>query len=301
MRNATTTSARLIALAASVVAFDAAAAASRGLRFDSAGVLDISAHDLSVPGGREIPVVALDAADAARIASALAIDEQAATLTFSDTIFGCKTPSAACSMAGERQSIAAAPAAVKRDKNTLTITSASGATATFVDWKVAENKRAEGDGERHWYVGALKGSGYHRVDVEFEHDAPGAFLINPANAKSMFFHYASDVAALSPDGSMLLTYDPLNEPLSIRIAALDAGGPSVAMMCLGKSSYATHVDFKGWRDSNTVEMAVVTHGPRNRLAHATPIRVSHVVSGWQLAAGDVGALTALSFSCRQFP
>ena len=302
MQNVTTTTARLIVLATCFVAFEAAASSpSRGLRFDSPGVLDISARDLNVPGGQEISVVVLAAADAARIASASAIDEQVATLPSPDEIFGCKTPSSACSTAGERNAIAASGGTVKREKNALSIAPTRGAAATFVDWKMAENKNADGDGERHWYLGALKGSGYHRVDVEFEHDAPGAFLTNPANGKSIFVHYASDVAALAPDGAMLLTYDPLNEPLSIRIVALDAAGPTVAMLCSGTASDSVHVEFKGWRDASTVELAVVAHGPRNRLAHAAPLRFSKLASGWQLAADDAAALAALSFSCRQFP
>ena len=272
-------------------------APQRGVRFDSPGVLDLADREKVAPLTRDVAVVAMSLDDAERVGAAPALSSDQATLSFSDDEFGCKPPSQVCSKAAERKRLDASNGAAKRDGTKLAI--ASGSTPTvFNDWKMAESKSADGDGETHWYLGALKGSGYERVEVQFEHDSPGDFLINAANGKIAFVHNGSDVVALSPDGLSVLTDDTLNAPTSIRIASLDKNGPSIAVQCHSKPDDRTHVELKGWRDANSVELAIVSHGERTRLAQATGIRLQKNGADWQLATANPDRLSAIGFACR---
>jgi hypothetical protein len=267
----------------------------RGLRFDSPGVLDLSAHTLDVKLDGAVDIAPLAAEEAARIAAAPPLtDDDKAILSLSDDVYGCETPAPACSSAGDKKRIAESGGRVKREGQTLRV-----GAAAFVDWKQPETKSADGDSEKHWYLGTLKGNGYDRVEVEFGHDSPGNFLINPANGKIAFVHNGSDVVALSPDGKFMLTYDQSNTPLSIRIAALDANGPTLSVLCSGDSDETTHVEFKGWRDTTHADLALVSHAARSRLAKANAMRFASNPSGWTLAAADVGALSGIHFACKQ--
>jgi hypothetical protein len=286
---------RHLFIVVALVAATAAKSPDRGLRFDSPGVLDLAAHTLDVKFDGALEMTALAAGDAARIAAAPKLtDEEQAILSVSDDVYGCETPSPACSAAGDKKRLAESVGRAKREGNSLHVGS-----AVFVDWKQAETKSADGDGEKHWYLGTLRGNGYDRVEVEFEHDSPGTFLINPANGKIAFVHNGSDVVAVSPDGKFLLTYDQSNTPLAVRIASLDANGPSLVVSCVGDSSDEMHVEFKGWRDAAHVELAVVSHGAHSRLAKANAMQFALGGAGWTLAVADVDALRAVHFGCRQ--
>jgi len=284
-----------LCIAVALVGATAAKAPDRGLRFDSPGVLDLAAHTLDVKLDGALEMKPLAANEAARIAAAPKLtDEAQAILSLSDDVYGCATPSPACSAAGDKKRLAESNGRAKREGNTLHV-----GPAVFVDWKQAETKSADGDGEKHWYLGTLRGNGYDRVEVEFEHDSPGTFLINPANGKVAFVHNGSDVVALSPDGKFLLTYDQSNSPLALRIAALDANGPALAVSCAGDANDETHVEFKGWRDASHVELAVVSHGVKSRLAKANAVQFAVSEGRWTLAAADVEALRAMHFVCKQ--
>ncbi len=287
------------AVASGVPMASAAQDAARGVRFDSPGVLDVSDRDLKIALSSDVPIVVLSAADAEAIATAPALDENAATLSFSDDEFRCKPASHDCSRSAERERIAASQGAAMRNGGTLTITTGASTSTVFKDWKMAESKSADGDGETHWYLGAMRGSGYQRVEVQFEHDAPGDFLINATNGKMLFVHNGSDIAALSPDGAALLTFDPLNAPLAIRVVALDKNGPAIVIACQGHGDDRTKVEFKGWRDAQGANFALVARAERSRLAHATAFRLQRVNGRWQLAAAAADALHSTGLSCRQ--
>ena len=284
---------RYLCIAVALIGATAAKAPDRGLRFDSPGVLDLAAHTLDVKLDGALEMKPLAADEAARIAAAPKLtDEAEAILSLSDDVYGCEMPSPACSAAGEKKQLAASGGRAKREGNVLRV-----GAAAFVDWKQAETKSADGDGEKHWYLGTLRGDGYDRVEVEFQHDAPGTFLINPANGKIAFVHNGSDVVALSPDGKFLLTYDQSNSPLALRIAALDADGPALVVSCAGDANDETHVEFKGWRDAAHVELAVVSHGVRSRLAKANAVQFARSGGDWVLAVADVDALRGVHFGC----
>ncbi|MEP6483752.1 MAG: hypothetical protein ABJB01_04830, partial [Rudaea sp.] len=213
-------------------------------------------------------------------------------------VFGCKPPSKRCSQSAEHKRIDASKGTATRQGATLNIAANAGAPVVFKDWKLAESKSADGDGETHWYLGTLPGSGYARVEVQFEHDAPGDFLINAANGKSAFVHNGSDVVALSPEGLSVLTYDNLNAPMSMRIASLGRDGPSIAVQCVGKADDRTQVEIRGWRDAKTVDLAIVSRDEAGQRAQTAAVRLQKIGSVWQIATGNPERLLALGFSCR---
>jgi hypothetical protein len=276
-----------------------AAAADRGLRFDSPGVLDISAEKV-VMSGSPVSVAALDAIDASSITAAPKLSDDASTLPFSSDMFGCGAKATDCVTKNEAKRIAESGGAAKRDDKRLTLTPSKGSPVVFADWKDIVTKSIDGDGETHWYLGAVKGSNYQRVEVQFFHDSPGSFLINPVTGKSLFVHNGSDVSSLSPDGQFLLNYDELNAPLTVRVASLDAIGPAMTLQCKGPTAdEGPRFEFKGWHDAASIDLALVGQAERSKLAHATAVRLRHTTAGWEIATDHPETLKATGFSCDQ--
>jgi hypothetical protein len=263
-------------------------AADRGVRFDSPGVLDLAERSLQLTS--TVPVDSLSAADQQHILAEPTLDQAHATLAFSDDLFGCKSEDNACLRKHEQP----LPASAVRNGRKLTLKSVNGTASVFADWVMPEKKSADGDSETHWYLGALSGSGYQRVEVQFGHDSPGSFLVNPQTGKVAFVHNGSDIVAMAPDGKHLLTFNSENPPLSLRIAALDATGPSLVFEC----SAALHDDkttaqFKGWRDAQTFDLALTGSFGASVALHARGVGES-----WRVLS-DPQQLTMAGFTCHQ--
>ena len=276
----------------SLLALNAAAAdraADKGLRFDSPGVLDLAERALKNERGVPVPVTALAAVDADRILAAPARGEDEPVLRFSDDEFACKPASTRCSLAAERKLLEAAGSKARRDGRRLTV-----GAAQFVDWRVAETKTADGDEETHWYLGRLPGSGYERVEVQFGHDAPGDFLINAQTGKVAFVHNGADLVAPAPDGLHLVTYNALNPPLTLRVAALDHAGPRLELECAAHAQSRITAQFKGWHDAASFDLVLQ---PADGGA-GVPLRIARGKDGWMVAA-DSTALAVAGFVCRQ--
>jgi hypothetical protein len=275
--------------------------AAEGLRFNSAGVLDLAERTQKISGDTA-QVVALDVTEAAKIIAALTLGEDQATLPFSDDVYHCQKPSKACSQESERKLVDASAGAVKRDGKQLSVASAATAPAVFVDWNVPVSKSADGDAETHWYLGRLAGNGYQRVEVQFGHDAPGSFLINPANGKIAFVHNGSDVVAPSPDGALLVTLNTLNSPLSLRVATLDSAGPRMIAQCdTSNENDHAEIHFKGWHDAHSFDFVLeVQHDP-NKPARRIALRLTQDSIGWKLATSDHVPLISMGFACTALP
>ncbi len=269
----------------------------QGLRFNSAGVLDLAERTQKI-SGETAQVIALDVTEAAKIIAAPTLGEDQATLPFSDDVYHCQKPSKACSQESERKLIDASAGAVKRDDKQVSVAAAAAAPAIFVDWNVPVSKSADGDAETHWYLGRLAGNGYQRVEVQFGHDAPGSFLINPANGKIAFVHNGSDVVALSQDGTQLVTLNTLNSPLSLRVAALDGAGPRLVAQC-DTSNENDHVDvrFKGWHDAHGFDFVLEVQPDPNKPARRIALRLTQDGAAWKLATSDHVPLIAMGFAC----
>ncbi len=270
----------------------------QGLRFNSAGVLDLAERSQKVSGDA-VPVVSLDVTEAAKIIAAQTLGEDQTSLTFSDDVYHCAKPSKTCSQEHERSLIDAGQGAVKRDGKTLSVSSTAAAPAVFVDWNVPESKSADGDAETHWYLGRLAGSGYQRIEVQFGHDAPGNFLINPANGKIAFVHNGSDVVAPAPDGMRLVTLNALNSPLSLRVAALDDAGPRLVAQCdASNEDFHVEIRFKGWHDAHGFDFVLEVQPDINKPARRIALRLAQSGSGWTLATSDHVPLISMGFSCN---
>ena len=240
-------------------------AGPQGVRFNSPGVLDLAEPAAAAQGARALAVAALDAVAAQQVLAAPTLDQAHATLTYSDHEL-----------------------TVQRSGKRIVIKPTDAAPVEFIDWVQPETKSADGDWEGHVDLGVLPGSGYRRVEVQFGHDAPGSFLVNPKSGKIAFVHNGSDIVALSPDGMRLLTFNPDNPPLSLRVAALDGAGPRVELQCIGASDKAA-VQFKGWRDAQTFELVLTGSRP-------TPVRIAQNAGAWQIAIAD--AAIAPAITCR---
>jgi len=288
----------LVVLACASCAIAAAApGAERGLRFNSPGVLDLAKRSLQIDGGRPVPIAALVDEDAQHIFAAAAVGENSLPLAFSDDVFGCKQASPKCSREHERKLLDAAGPTARREGKQLSITPTSGEVVKFVDWTEPTTKTGDGDAETHWYLGRLGGSGYARVEVEFGHDAPGNFLINLQNGKSLFVHNAADLAAPSPDGRLLVSYNALNPPLSLRVAALDGEGPRLALQCQVPEGGARLAPvFKGWHDATSFDL-VVEVGEQSKSMQRLALRASHDGGHWRLAASDNARMDTIRLVC----
>ena len=271
----------------------------KGLRFNSAGVLDLADRSQKIAAGRPVAVVDLAGEDAAEIFSAAEQGDAQPGLRVSDDEFGCRKPSRKCSLEQERKKLQAAGATAKRDGKRLTIAPTDAPSVTFIDWKQAATKSADGDDETHWYLGRMPGNGYERVEVQFGHDAPGDFLINPQSGKVAFVHNGADIAAPSPDGKLLVTFNTLNPPISLRVAALDAAGPRLALQCEAPESAERLTPvFKGWRGATAFDL-VFEIGEQSKSMVRLATRLIRKVDGWHLEASDAARLERLRLVCWQ--
>jgi len=272
-------------------------APDRGLRFNDARVLDLAAWSLKLDAGKPIAFGKLDAATASAIMRAPAITEETPLqLAFSEDQFGCKQGAPACMKEHEAKLIAQADGSVKRLDKRLVVVGA-GQPAIFADWAQPESKSAEGDQETHWYLGRMAGNGYHRVEVQFGHDAPGNFLLNPKNGKVAFVHNASDIVAHTADGKYLFTFNALNPPLTLRVARLDDAGPALVLMCQAKAGDdKTNGEFRGWSSATAFDFIVHVGGPAAN--KDVVLRLTHGDSGWSGAATEAEQLAAAGFVCK---
>jgi hypothetical protein len=271
-------------------------APDRGLRFDSTGVLDLASRSLKLDAGKPLTFGTLPAADAVAITATASItDETPLQLAFSEDQFGCKQGAQACMKEHEAKLIAQADGAVKRLDKRLVVAAGAGAPAIFADWTQAETKTADGDQETHWYLGRMTGNGYHRVEVQFGHDAPGNFLINPKSGKMVFVHSGADIVAHTTDGKYLFTLNTLNPPLSLRVAQLDDAGPKLVLLCAARADdEKTSAEFKGWHNNSAFDMVVHVGGAEAK--HDVALRISHGDSGWSGATAE--QLAAAGFACK---
>ncbi|HSE13867.1 MAG TPA: hypothetical protein VLB69_14635 [Rudaea sp.] len=287
-----------VALAPIIAAAAGNGVPDKGLRFNTPGVLDLAERSQRISGGTAVPVGELAGTDAETIFAAAAVGENEPLLRFSGDVFGCAKPSRHCSMQHERALIETSGGTAKRDGKRLTVTASDGHVSAFVDWNQPATKTADGDEETHWYLGRMAKSGYERVEVEFGHDAPGNFLINPQSGKVAFVHNGADLVAPSPDGKLLVTFNSLNPPISIRVAALDAAGPRLVLQCEAPEDRTRLAPvFKGWRGDSAFDL-VFEIGEQSKSMARLATRVSRGSTGWHLGASDVARLTRLGLACQ---
>jgi hypothetical protein len=269
--------------------FEVASAAppAKGLAFDSARVVNLSSRalDADVP---DASVVALAAEAAAAIAAAPALAEGDPALPFSSD-----------DARAETALIDADRGLVARDGGTLVVTPAHGEPLRFVDYTVKATRNADGDGTRHRYLGRVGAARLAHVEVAFEHDAPGAFLIGAAGGKVAFVHKGGDVTALSPQGRRIAVMNTLNTPAVVAIADLDDEGPRLSLACRTRERDANVlVTAKGWRGEEAFDVVLT----RRDVKDAAPLalRLERVDGHWRVATADVDAPAKFGgFTCRE--
>ena len=265
----------------------------RGLRFDSPGVLDLSVRPLKLSGSHGVATAALDTAAAEAIVAAPALDEgNPAALPFLESAANCGEAKD-CAKTAERTQVEANSRRVARDGKQLVVTSIDGPAVTFIDWVQPEKKNAEGDFETHYYLGRLAGNNYHRVEVQFGHDAPGSFLINPKNGKTAFVHNGGDITALSQSGWHIVDLASSDAQHPLRIANLLDDGPRVELQCaVAGHDRKIDVRLKGWHDPFTLDLEL-------DLPEPVAVRLARKPAGtWTQAASDPARVAASGFRCE---
>lgn len=264
------------------------ASAAEGLRFNSPDVLNLSIRPAADVAGREVPIVGMSLSDAATIRGAPERGDRADRLAFSAAVFHCSDDDRACVKRHEEALIAGEGKSVRRARGRLTIVPESAQPVTFVDTKVAATKIADGDATRHIYLGRIPGSGYHRIEVQFDHDSPGSFLVAGNSGKAAFVHNTDDVSALSSNGERLVVFNPDDLPLALTVAQLGAV-PVVEMHCTAKPT--VRASFGGWQ-GDAFDLTL-TYG---QLIY--PMRLARNETGWTVVA-EQGIIAATSFACRE--
>jgi hypothetical protein len=265
--------------------------AARGLRFDSPQVLDMAVVPVT-SAGESVPLSTLPASEADAMFDG--DNPSPVRLRYFEDGGDCAA-AMDCVADAERRRVAAEAGRVVREGARLRVVAAQGEPVEFVDWSQPATPDADGDEEIHRYLGRLDGSGYHRIEVQFGHDAPGSFLVNPTTGRTAFVHEGGDVVVLAPDGLALVTFNALNPPLSLRIAALDAAGPRRVLSCAARAVEArAEPVLVGWRDARSFDLTVdFAEGEREF------VRFSREGAGWSVAASDPPRLAEIGFECQQ--
>jgi hypothetical protein len=96
---------------------------------------------------------------------------------------------------------------VRRSWGRLTIGTRAG-RVSFADGLRPATSQADGDNEIRVCAGRFGAARHHRVEWRSEHDSPGAYLVDPANAGIAFVHNGEDVVRPSADGRWRLGLEP---------------------------------------------------------------------------------------------
>ena len=205
-----------------------------------------------------------------------------------------------CERAQESPKIAASNGAALRHDSTLTLKSEKRGALVVKDWQKCAPKR-ECDGERFIYLGTLEPSSYAAIEIAYGHDSPSLILFQAKSGKIAFVHYGSEPTFLNRSGTLLVSYEDLNDATSLLVTDLVGDAPVIDLQCLGarapEKSFA--ISFKRWTSSDAFDLVVTeTHGTTEDKAVEIPVRFVRSASGtWTIESN--AALDADGFSCRQ--
>ncbi len=200
----------------------------------------------------------------------------------------------------EKPLLAAEAGRVQRNGGRLVVTPAAGPPLLFQDVHRPGTKDADPDGTTYSYAGRLGAGRYFRVLAQFEHDAPGSYLVNPANGHAAFIHEYDDDVFLSPDGGHLLSWNSLNPPFTLAVASTGAAGPSFEALCRLGGKGVGSAEMKRWRGDGSVDLVLVEG--EGKAATRVPLRLARTATGWQVEAPDLARLAAPDgFACFAGP
>lgn len=193
---------------------------------------------------------------------------------------------------------------VRRSGKDLIISTSTGSQIKFLDWSEPTTSVAEGDGESFIYAGVLRNSGFHKIDVNYEHDSPGSFLVDPSTDKILYVH-GSELASISPNNQRLfIMNDGLNPPFGIIVFLLSDKGHGVELQCTGPRTGTPKIIpfFKGWHIKSYVgfDVVLIVGSEKEGQYEAMPIRFSYENSKWHVFMPDPERQTKLTdFFCWQ--
>lgn len=281
------------------------AAVAGEYRFERPDVLDVSIYDPLAPLLKTVVAPkTLDPKTAREIVAASEVSNEASgQLPMIDA-----SDKAARKL--EQKQIAAESSIVQRQGKKLTIKATSGHDAEFVDRPPPKSSNSDADGELFVYAGRVGAARYHRVEERFQHDAPGSYLVSPADDKTVFVPNGSYVEQISPDGRWLLSMSAGDTHVLLVVVELAADEPKLALVCRGgDSKYAGPGMFKGWRDGSSFDVVLnplVLAPGKPGLGAATviptePIPIRFAVDGeaWQPATPNPQALAELGYACKR--
>ncbi|HEX7810975.1 MAG TPA: hypothetical protein VF460_03620 [Burkholderiales bacterium] len=275
------------------------AAAEEYLSFDSRRVLDLSGA-LSDRGRLKFTTRPVSIDSVTRQTGSIASVLERAEVRRGDP----GVMSANASKKDEARRMADRRSGVSRKGKVLTIASRAGAPLQFRDWVKPATSEADGDEESFIYAGRLKETGYHKVDVHFGHDSPGAFLVHSRSGKLLFAHVEDDLASLSADRSRLLVVNSgLNPPFGLILATLRQEGPAVRLHCLSEGGQRIIPTFRGWHASPAIgfDLVLVARQPGEQEAYeAMPMRFIYLNNEWRALVLDAERLQqATGLNCWQ--
>jgi hypothetical protein len=133
---------------------------------------------------------------------------------------GYSSDDAAARRQNEASALASTGGRVARKGKQLSVSPARGATLHFVDYEQKGTAEADGDAIVYTFDGTLAKTRLWRVEVHYQHDAPGSWLIDPETGVSLFVHNGGQTTAVSNDGRWLFNAEPYNAPFRVTLTDL---------------------------------------------------------------------------------
>jgi hypothetical protein len=198
---------------------------------------------------------------------------------------------------------------VSRSGSVLKVLGSRDKSFAFRNWSVPPSSNGEGDGESFKYVGAMVDGRFHQVEVGYEHDSHGTFLIDTLSNSLLYIHTGSEIAEISRDGERLLVMtDSLNSPLSFAVLRLGKEHVRVELQCLAEFVRPDQVvaSLYGWYPAPNVGFGV---GILKKLKdtnikprfEATPLQMVKKLDGWHVSVPDPERFSEISgMECRQW-
>jgi hypothetical protein len=140
---------------------------------------------------------------------------------------------------------------ISRRENTLVVKQFDATITTLRDWKGCA-PHGECDAEEFTYLGLLKQSHYHAIELAYGHDSPSLILLPVEKGPLFTVHYGSEATFLNTNQTLIVNTEDLNGPTSVVVTALQPTGPVIELQCLAarspQESFA--VQFRGWESDN---------------------------------------------------
>jgi hypothetical protein len=193
---------------------------------------------------------------------------------------------------------------VSRTEKTLTISTKTGSPFKFRDWRHV-HKDADDDSQAFTYSGVIANSGLHKVDVDYQHDGPGSFLINPTSGKILYVHTSSDLTSISRNGQRILVMNNgLNPPFGIIVSALAKDGHGIELQCVGAADRKPKITpfFLGWYPDPHVgfDLLLKVQNEGSGIYEAVPVGFIQKSDGWHVSVPDPQRFVQFAkLACRQ--